>query len=275
VTYLEFREVLKGAFVESAVRDGIRGHQGPLTRLLIADYTEVPLADVNRFVDDPKLLAPPDATNLEVIAEVMHIWSTEQAYLGPYGLPIELDLESTPGKNLTVLTYRADPTANPKAVLRDMIDWGVVRPIGKRHYRVMARSMLFGDVLTPQALEYFGKTMTDLANTILHNMKPENQDKKRVQRSVLADDLPDYALPEFEFLLKDRVQKLLLEIDDWLSNNRMHWTEPGKLVPTGPTVFHHLAEVEDISPLSEFMDSGSRDNRVAWVSKPAKSATQS
>lgn len=270
VTYLEFREVIKGAYVESAVRDGIRGHQGPLTRSLISDYTEVPLADVNRFIDDPRLLAPPDATNLEVIAEVMHIWSTEQEYLGPYGLPLELDLEETAGKNITVLVYRADPTANPKAVLRDMIEWGVVKPIGRRHYRVMARSMLFGDLLTPQALEYFGKTMTDLANTILHNMKPDSP--KRVQRSVLADEMPDYVLPEFESLLRDRVQKLLLDIDDWLSSNRMHWTEPGKMVPTGLTVFHHVAETEDRSPLSGFMDMRAEDVPFAWVGKAEKSA---
>ena len=59
IPYLEFREVLKGAYVEAAVRDGIRGHDGPLTRSMLSDYTGVPLADVNRFIDDPSILAPP------------------------------------------------------------------------------------------------------------------------------------------------------------------------------------------------------------------------
>jgi hypothetical protein len=267
VPYTEFREVLKGAYVEAAVRDKIPGHEGPLTRAMISDYTEVPLADVNRFIDDPKLLAPPDPTNWGIIAEVMHIWSTDEQYLGPYGLPLELDLEATPDKNLSVLIYRADPLANPQAVLRDMVEWGVVKPVGKRHYRVMARSMLFADVLTPHALEYFGRTITDLANTIVHNMKSDGH--KRLQRSVLADELPEYVLPEFEALLKDRVQKLLLDIDDWLSANKAHWTEPARLVPTGLTVFHHIAEVEDTTPLGLLLRRRPGETPPAWSSKPA------
>jgi hypothetical protein len=266
VPYLEFREVLKGAYVEAAVRDKIRGHEGPLTRAMISDYTEVPLADVNRFIDDPRLLAPPDPTNWGIIAEVMHIWSTDEQYLGPYGLPLELDLEATADKNLSILIYRADPMANPKAVLRDMVDWGVVKPIGPRHFRVTARSMLFADVLTPQALEYFGRTITDLANTIVHNMKSEGH--KRLQRSVLADELPEYVLPEFEALLKDRVQKLLLDVDDWLSSNKVHWTEPAKLVPTGLTVFHHITEPDDTTPLSSLLDRRAEDIPNAWTGKP-------
>lgn len=262
IPYQEFREVLKGAYVEAAVRDGIHGHHGPLTRAMIADYTQVPLADVNRFIDDPTLLAPPDATNWGVISEVMHIWSTDDEYLGPYGLPLELDLEESPVKNLSVLIYRADPTANPRAVLRDMVDWGVVKPVGTRYYRVTARFMLFADVLTPQALEYFGRTMSDLANTIVYNMKVDGP--KRLQRSVLADEMPEYVLPEFEALLKERVRKLLLDIDDWLSANKVHWTEPARLVPTGLTVFHHVTEPDDITPLSRLLDRSPGDSPSAW-----------
>lgn len=264
IPYLEFREVLKGAYVEAAVRDGIRGHDGPLTRAMIADYTEVPLADVNRFIDDPKLLAPPESTNAAVISEVLFLWCTDNEYIGPYGLPLELDLEETPNKNLSRLVFRADPTANPASVVRDMVEWGVVKPVGSKHYRATARTMVFGDVLTPQALEYFGTAMTDLANTILHNIKAESTGK-RLQRSVIEDELPEYALPEFEALLKEKVQKLLNDVDDWLSNNKVHWTEPGRQVPTGLTVFHHVAEPYDTSPLSSLLERQLGDTPVAWV----------
>lgn len=269
IPYLEFREVLKGAYVEAAVRDGIRGHQGPLTRAMISDYTEVPLADVNRFIDDPKLLAPPEATNAAIISEVLFLWCTDQEYIGPYGLPLELDLEETPGKNISVLVHRADPTANPKAVLRDMVDWGLAKPVGTRHYRATARTMVFTDVLTPQALEYFGAAITDLANTILHNIRADSS-SKRLQRSVIEDELPDYALPEFEALLKDKVQKLLNDVDDWLSSNKVHWTEPGKLVPTGLTVFHHVAETYETTPLASLSERREEDFPVAWTGKSEK-----
>jgi hypothetical protein len=149
-----------------------------------------------------------------------------------------------------------------------MVDWGVVKPLGHRHFRVTARSMLFADVLTPQALEYFGRTITDLANTIVHNMKLDGH--KRLQRSVLADELPEYVLPEFEALLKDKVQRLLLDIDDWLSSNKAHWTEPGRMVPTGLTVFHHITEPDETTPLSALMERRPEDTPYAWTGRPEK-----
>jgi len=274
IPYQEFREVLKGAYVEAAVRDGVRGHQGPLTRAMISDYTQVPLADVNRFIDDAKLLAPPETTNAAVISEVLFLWCTDPEYIGPYGLPLELDLQETPGKNLSTLIFRADPTANPKAVLRDMVDWEIVKPVGTRHYRATARTMVFTDVLTPQALEYFGVAITDLANTILHNIRAESASSKRLQRSVIEDELPEYALPEFEALLKEKVQKLLNDVDDWISNNKVHWTDPGKLVTTGLTTFHHVAEPYDTSPLSSFIEKTPAGSRTPWTSAPAEAGIQ-
>ncbi len=153
-----------------------------------------------------------------------------------------------------------------------MIENEIVKPVGERHYRALARSFLLPDIMTPQALEYFGRTITDLANTIEFNMKAEG-DAKRLQRSVVADGgLPEYALPEFESLLKEKVQKLLLDVDDWLSNNRIYWTQPGRIVETGLTVFHYVTEPYDSRPLTQFQEPTSRDARVAWIGKPAKKA---
>jgi hypothetical protein len=270
IPYLEFREVLKGAYVEAAVRDGIKGQEGPLTRAMLSDHTGVPLADVNRFIDDAKLLAPPETTNAVLIAELLHIWSTDHDYLGPYGLPRELDLEETPGRNLSTLVHRVDPMASPRAILKDMVENEIVKPVGTRHYRATARSFLLPDIMSPHALEYFGKTITDLANTIEFNMKMEG-DAKRVQRSVIADGgLPEYALPEFEALLKEKVQKLLLDVDDWLSTNKSHWVEPDRIVETGLTVFHYVTESLDSRPLAMFQERNPEDACIAWRGQPEK-----
>ena len=120
IPYLEFREVIKGAYVEIAVRDGIHGYKGKLTRSILSDYTGVPLADINRFIDDETALAPPETTNEAIITEVLHIWSTDSHYVGPYGLPLELDFDKTPGRNMSTLIYKADPTADPEVIVRDL-----------------------------------------------------------------------------------------------------------------------------------------------------------
>ena len=265
IPYLEFREVVKGAYVEAAVRDGIRGHAGPLTRAILADHTGVPLADINRFIDDPSLLAPPESTNEAVITEVLHIWCTDSFYIGPYGLPLELDLDQTPGRNLTTLIYKADPAANPKSVLQDMVEYGIVKPVGYHHYRAVARTNFSNDIMSPQALEYFGRTITDLANTLVHNIGAT--ESRRLQRSVVADGgLPEYALPEFEKLIKDKVQKLLLDIDDWLSANRSTWVEPARMIQTGLTAYHYVTEPYDSTPLSSFQPPDLNAQRfVPWI----------
>jgi len=271
IPYLEFREVIKGAYVEAAVRDGIKGHKGQLTRAMLSDYTGVSLADVNRFIDDDSLLAPPQTTNEAIITEVLHIWCTDSFYLGPYGMPLELDLEETPGRNLTTLIYKADPTADPRVILDDMVEYGIVKQIGTRHYRAASRSNLYTDIMTPQALEYFGRTITDLANTLEYNIGASSA-AKRIQRSVVADGgMPEYALPEFEALLKDKVQKLLVDIDDWLSANKAHWVEPGRMVHTGLTVYHYIAQPFEHIPLSALQPSKGRERQFpVWIGTPER-----
>jgi hypothetical protein len=269
IPYLEFREVIKGAYVEAAVRDGIRGHKGPITRAMLSDYTGVSLADVNRFIDDDSLLAPPQTTNEAIITEVLHIWCTDSFYLGPYGMPLELDLEETAGRNLTTLIYQADPTADPKVILSDMVEYGIVKQVGAHHYRATSRSNLYTDIMTPQALEYFGRTITDLANTLEHNIGAPSS-AKRLQRSVVADGgMPEYALPEFEALLKDKVQKLLVDVDDWLSANKAHWVEPGRVVHTGLTAYHYITQSYEHIPLSALQPQDANKDRFrAWLGTP-------
>ena len=48
-----------------------------------------------------------------------------------------LDLEETPSKNLSMLIFRADPTANPKAVLTDMVELGSRKAGWIRHFRAV------------------------------------------------------------------------------------------------------------------------------------------
>lgn len=241
VTYDEFREVIKGAYVETAVRDGL-GQAGEVTRERITAFTGVPLRDVDRFLDDPSLLAAPASTNAEIITEVLHLWNTDPDYLGPYGIPLEIDFDHTAGRNFSELVHRVAPAADPAVILGEMSESGLLTQVGQRHYKASSRAFLFADIMNPKALEYFGRVMADLANTLEFNMAVRPGGAKRLQRSVVADGgLPDYAMPEFEALLNDRVQALLVEIDDWLGQNAERWDDRRHMIPTGLTVFHYVS----------------------------------
>ncbi len=250
VRHDEFVEVIKGVYVESAVRDGT-GQAGPLTRSRVALATGVPRRDVDRYIDNEALLTPPAPTHATTLTEVLHIWNTDPRYLGPYGVPLEIDFDTTPGRRFTELVRRADATADAVMVLDDLVRSGVVVMSGERYLKVTSRSYVIADMLSPQALEYFGATISNLARTLEHNMGTEAE-RKLLQRSVIADrGLPKPLLPEFEEYVKARAQQMLAEVDDWLGQRAGPDFEPDETtIGTGVTVFHYVENPADRATLA-------------------------
>jgi hypothetical protein len=240
VRYDEFVEVIKGVFVESAIRDGI-GRAGPLTRGRVALVTGITRRDVDRYVDNEGLLAPPAPTHATTLTEVLHLWNTDPRYLGPYGVPLEIDFDSTPGRCFADLVSRVDPIADAGIILEELTRSGIVTTSGERYLKVTSRSYVIDDLLSPQALEYFGTTLASMAQTLQHNMEC-SADRKRLQRSVFADrGLPAELLPEFENFVKARVQQMLGDVDDWIGQNVAKWNaDDDSMVETGLTVFHYV-----------------------------------
>ena len=250
VRHDEFVEVIKGVYVEAAVRDGT-GQAGPLTRSRVALATGVPRRDVDRYIDNEALLTPPAPTHATTLTEVLHIWNTDPRYLGPYGVPLEIDFDTTPGRRFTELVRRADPVADAVMVLDDLVRSGVVVMSGERYLKVTSRSYVIADLLSPQALEYFGATISNLARTLEHNMVTEAE-RKLLQRSVIADrGLPKALLPEFEGYVKARAQQMLAEVDDWLGQRAGPDFEPDDTtVGTGVTVFHYVENTPERESLA-------------------------
>lgn len=249
VRHDEFVEVIKGVYVESAIRDGI-GRDGPLTRTRVSLTTGVPRRDVDRYIDDEALLAAPPPTHTTTITEVLHLWHTDPVYLGPYGIPLEIDFDATPGRNFVELVRRASESADPIMVLEDLTRSGSVVRSGEAYLKVVSRYYVVADLLSPQALENFGAAMANLAQTLQHNLGIQGE-RKLLQRSVVADrGLPASQMEEFEAYVKGRVQQMLEDVDDWISNRVSpigEYQEP--LLGTGVTVFHYVESVENTGSL--------------------------
>lgn len=249
VRHDEFVEVIKGVYVESAIRDGI-GREGPLTRTRVSLTTGVPRRDVDRYIDNEALLTPPPPTHTTTLTEVLHLWNTDPSYLGPYGVPLEVDFDSTPGRNFVELVRRANEKANAGLVFEDLIRSGAVVRSGERFLKVLSRYYVVADLLSPQALENFGSAMANLAQTLQHNLGIQGE-RKLLQRSVIADrGLPISHIEEFELYVKGRVQQMLEDVDDWIGKRVSpiaEFDEP--MVGTGVTVFHYVETPQDLEPL--------------------------
>lgn len=250
VRHDEFAEVIKGVYVESAIRDGI-GRDGPLTRARVSLTTGVPRRDVDRYIDNDSLLKPPPPTHTTTLTEVLHLWHTDPVYLGPYGIPLEIDFDSTPGRNFVELVRRASPHAEATEVFGDLLRSGAVVRSGEHFIKVLSRHYVVSDLLSPQALENFGSAMGNLARTLEHNLGIEGG-RKLLQRSVIADrGLAASQMEEFEAYVKARVQQMLEDVDDWLGKNSTQNPDSNvNTVGTGVTVFHYVESSNNSEPLS-------------------------
>ena len=239
VRYDEFVEVIKGVFVESAIRDGI-GRAGPLTRGRVALVTGITRRDVDRYVDNEGLLAPPAPTHATTLTEVLHLWNTDPRYLGPYGVPLEIDFDSTPGRCFTDLVSRVDPVADAGIILEELTRSGVVTASGERFLKVTSRTYVMPEAMSSVMLEHFGNTLANLASTLEFNMGDVDS-PKRLERSVFADNgLEPESLPEFERFARERVQQLISDIDDWLARHGRLISHEEQRVATGVSIFHYV-----------------------------------
>lgn len=251
----EFIELSKGVYVESAVRDGIGDITRP-TRTRVSLATGVPLRDVQYFVDNDGALPTVSKTLAAILVEVLQKWHTEPQYVGPYGIPLELELDSPDGgRCLAELIDMVDPTANPNIVVEELVRVGSVTYSGEKHFRALSRYFLMPEPMSAEQLEYFGNVLTRLADTLEFNMNPSN-DKKRLERFVVADrGLPADDIQKFEIYVRERVNELLLEIDDWLSPfSSKGLDEAGVRINTGLNVFMYLDVEPDKTPLNKLVE---------------------
>jgi len=247
VRYDEFSEVIKGVFIESAIRDGL-GRAGPLTRSRVSLVTGITRSDVDRFVDNESLLAAPPPTHATTLTEVLHLWNTDPRYLGPFGVPLEIDFDTTPGRCFMDLVMRVNPEADAAYILEELVRSSVVVPTGN-YLKVISRSYVIADLMSPQALEYFGNTLSNLAHTLEFNMR-QSPEGKRLQRSVIADrGLPASEIENFDAFLKSRVQQMLTDVDDWIGQRTAKWEVEGEdWIATGLTAYHYVENTTGKEP---------------------------
>jgi hypothetical protein len=240
MSFDEFADVARGAYIESAVRDRSGGI--PLTREGIAFITGISRHQVDYYIDNEP--APPAVgpTIARVATEVLHKWHTDPHYLGPYGIPLELEFDVPQGRCFRSLVAQADSKTSPGLVLEALLKAGSVAYSGEKHFRAAARWFVAPEFLSPHRIEDFGDTLAHLAQTLEHNVNISDSENKRLERSVFADKgIPRQLLPSFEAHAGARAAQFLAEIDDWLAHSgRAEPSGSNPQVETGVNVFLYV-----------------------------------
>lgn len=251
VRYDEFLELTKRVYVESAVRDGL-GDNVPLTRARVSITTGVARRDVDRFVDKEDELPPLGKSMTRTLMEVLHKWHTDPQFVGPYGIPLELEMNAPKGKSFRELVQFVNPTVSPQDALEELVRLRAAVWSGDTHIRAVSRALIPAEEMSPAQLEFFGNALTRLADTVQFNMDPNNS-SKRLEQSVISDHgLPKEIVPVFEKYVRERVMELLFEIDNWLSpysTKDNPQSEPPERI--GVAVFQFVDRPPDRQPMKE------------------------
>lgn len=251
VRYDEVLELLKRVYVETAVRDGL-GDGVPLTRSRISISTGVPRRDVDRFIDKEDDLPPLGKSMTRTLMEVLHKWHTDPQFVGPYGIPLELEMSGPKGKSFRELVSFVNPLINAKDALDELMRLRAVVWSGETHFRAVSRALVPVEAMSPAQLEFFANALTRLADTVQFNLDPKNT-SKRLEQSVISDHgLPKEIVPVFEKYVRDRAMELLVEIDNWLSpysTKESPQSEPAERI--GVAVFQFVDRPQDRQPMKD------------------------
>jgi hypothetical protein len=255
VNYDEFVDVARGAYVESAIRDP--SNSAPPTRDRVAFATGISRQQVDYYIDNERAMPAAAPTLARVVTQVIHRWHTDPNYLGPYGIPLELEFDISQGRCFKNLVSQVDPMASSGQVLEELLRAGSVTHSGEKYYRAVARWFIISEALTPHRVEYFGDALTHLALTLEHNFNLSDAENKRLERFVFADrGLPRELLPSFEAHARDRTNRFLLDVDEWLAHSGGDdLSETGPRVEAGVNVFLYVDPPTEEQPLSALVQS--------------------
>lgn len=253
IRYHEFADVARGAYVESAVRDGING-VALNSRDEVAVATGIPRQRVDHYIDDEGALATAEPTLTDVVTEVLHRWHTIPSYLDSDGAAVELELDTPSGPSFRRLVAEVSPGADADRVLEEFLRAKSVVYSADNRIRALTRCFIWPEGHI-SSVEYMGAALANLIQTHEFNFNTANLEGKRLDRSVFADrGLCREFLPDFQRLAMDRANQLLSDLDDWFAQQSdAHANAAGPRAATGVEVYLYVDPPPDQRVLSELI----------------------
>ncbi|RMH11344.1 MAG: hypothetical protein D6698_16485 [Gammaproteobacteria bacterium] len=220
VTYREFSEIAKRAFVEVAVRDfGKRGRLTNISR--VAVMTGLTRKEISAIRDSKEsaldyqdeVLTSPIGKNLP--SEILRRWYTDSRYLGSDGRPIPLDYnDSEP--TFSSLVRLCDKDIPLGAVREEMIRVGAVMEM-KDGKLMPCRQEFIPAGQIERIIEGVAYGLRMQAETIAYNANASNISNLRFQRVASSDSVPVEKANALEKELTAHLAKSLRDIDDIIS----------------------------------------------------------
>ena len=250
VRFEEFVGLVRMVYVETA--QTIASETDPhVTNQQVAEMAGVP-PDLTAALIQQHVEVVQRKLAYSTLIELLHVWSTDALYLGPYGLPLDIEFERESGRCMVDLAKRVHPELCPRKALESLMESGTVFESAPGYYRIRSRVLFIPGDLSEASLENLALTQERLGRTFLNNLT-NAENLRLVQRTVQVDKgLPEELLGEYLEQVEKRTQKMLVELDDWIGGRLgARYTGQSKRLATGVSVFHYfdpLPPQTDIAP---------------------------
>ena len=213
ITWKEFAEVSRSAFVESAGREfGIRGRPTNVSR--VALLTGLSRREVRR---QRELIAAraPETDSWNPASRVLSGWHQDRDFLDQ-GRPALLP--ATGPRSIEALLTRYAGDIPHGALLKELQRAEAVELTADGRYRALKRYFMPLPI-DPAATRRTGSVLEDLARTLDYNLARRPEQAPRFEGRATNLNVAAAALPEFREFLEQEGQALLERIDDWLSRH--------------------------------------------------------
>jgi hypothetical protein len=239
VSYGEFSDSVRGAYIDIAKAELIPPGR-PHSDARLAILTGISKEEVHRVramdeEDDSEV-------GLNRIARVLQGWCQDPAYLGPYGLPLEIPFEGD-GISFEQLVRTYTDSRNPRALLDELLRVNAARETDDGYVRLINRTYV-PTPLDPVGLERLGNVVNYFIDTVDFNLQKKKQGSGRFERyAITMEGLSPSKFRAFDELIREKGQELLEILDDWLGQNEIkggHKLPPTESIRTGVGIFHFI-----------------------------------
>lgn len=222
ISFSEFADTARDVFIEECIKDAwMRGADASISRVAILTGLPRPIVDriLKSWAEDS---GHSDRTRLARITRLLSGWSTDPRYVGPYGWPVDVPfspLENEDGLSFVDLIQRYSGTASPAVMLDELISVGAVRRLESGLLRLENRAYI-PDALTDVSLNRLSTVVSNVVETLDHNIRVQREEDARFERTVAADHgLAARQIPKLSLFLEERGGKFLEELDAWMASN--------------------------------------------------------
>ncbi len=253
IRFDEFANLVRSVYIEAAIRDCT--HPTIPSRARIAALTGLSSRQVDRHIDDESGLPSAKPTLMSTVVQVLQKWHTIPEYVGPYGIPRELEFSTPRTRCFCSLVALVDRRTSPADALDELLRAGAVVASGKSHFRAISRSLTLDEGMSVELIEYYGRGMSRLAATLEHNF--DSSKSRLLARRVLADrGLPISLIPAFEKFARAKAGDFLLDLDNWIASQVPNDLRSTDRVDVGVYVFSYSERASVDEPLRGLVRKG-------------------